>query len=90
MVKAGYSEDFQITENGLELPGKHSNYTPDHINAINSFRFESQSARDDNATLYLIETDDGTRGTLIESHRVANDPRLTKFIKAVAGHNRKN
>jgi hypothetical protein len=83
MVKEGYTEDFQITEQGLESLRKHSNYRPEQIQIVNFFRFEGESDPDDNAILYLIETNDGTKGTLIDAYGVYNDPKVSKFMKDV-------
>jgi ribosomal protein S8 len=83
MVKEGYIEDFQITEQGLESLHKHNKYRPEQIQVVNFFRFEGQSDPDDNAILYVIETDDGTKGTLIDAYGVYNDPKVSRFMKDV-------
>jgi len=49
---------------------------------VNFFRFEGRSNPDDNAILYVIETNDGTKGTLIQNH-VFTDPAATQFMKRV-------
>ena len=83
MVAEGYTEDFQITEQGLLSLHKHSRYKPEQIQVVNFFRFEGQSDPDDNAILYVIETNDGTKGTLIDAYGVYNDPNVSKFMKDV-------
>lgn len=83
MVNEGYTEDFKITEQGLESLQKHSNYLPDQIQVVNFFRFEGESDPDDNAILYVIETNDGTKGTLIDAYGIYNDPKVTRFMKDV-------
>ena len=47
------------------------------------FRFEGESDPDDNAILYVIETTDGLKGTLIDAYGVYNDQRVTQFMKDV-------
>lgn len=83
MVTEGYTEDFQITEQGLQSLHEHKNYNPEQIQVVNFFRFEGPSDPDDNAILYVIETDDGTKGTLIDAFGVYNDPNVSKFMKDV-------
>jgi len=90
MVKEGYTEDFQITEHGLESLHKHNRYRPEQIQILNFFRFEGQSDPDDNAILYVIETNDGTKGTLIDAYGVYNDPKVSKFMRAVDTIKKKN
>jgi pantothenate synthetase len=89
MVKEGYTEDFKITERGLESLNKQKNYSPDQIQIVNFFRFEGMSDPDDNAVLYVIETADGTKGTLIDAYGIYNDTRIGHFIKDVERVQRK-
>jgi len=83
IINEGYTEDFKITEQGLESPNKQKNYKPEQIQIINFFRFEGMSAPDDNAVLYVIETADGTKGTLIDAYGIYNDTRIGRFMKDV-------
>ena len=50
---------------------------------MNFYRFEGESDPDDNAILYIIETNDGTKGTLVDAYGVYNDSRVSQFMKAV-------
>lgn len=83
MLKEGYTENFKVTEQGLESLHNHNNYKPDQIQVVNFFRFEGQSDPDDNAILYVIETNDGTKGTLVDAYGVYNDPKVSSFMKDV-------
>ena len=83
MVTEGYTADFKVTEQGLEAPETDSRYAPEQIQVVNFFRFEGQSDPDDNAILYVIETNDGTKGTLIDAYGVYNDARVAQFMRDV-------
>ncbi|MGZ3839031.1 MAG: hypothetical protein ACXVMS_11665 [Flavisolibacter sp.] len=83
MVREGYTEDFTITEQGLESLQHHLHYTPDKIQVVNFYRFEGESDPGDNAILYIIETSDGTKGTLVDAYGTYNDTKLTRFMKEV-------
>src|ERR1700750_2143781 len=83
MVSDGYTEDFKITDEGLESLHEHKNYTPEQIQVVNFFRFEGESDPDDNAILYVIETNDGIKGTLLDAYGVYNDAQLSQFMKEV-------
>ena len=84
MVKDGYTEDFKITEEGgLEAIQHHKSYNPAEIQVVNFFRFEGESDPDDNAILYVIETADGTKGTLVDAYGVYNDSKLSRFMQDV-------
>lgn len=83
IVTEGYAENFQVTEKGLEALDHPKEYQPEQIQVVNFYRFEGESDPDDNAILYVIETNDGTRGTLIDAYGVYNDPKIARFMKAV-------
>ena len=83
MVNDGYTEDFKVTDDGLKSENKPINYKPDEINVVNYFRFQGESDPDDNAILYVIETSDGTRGTLVDAYGVYNDPKVSNFMEEV-------
>src|SRR5207302_11082637 len=76
MITDGYTEDFKITERGLESLNNQKNYSPEQIRVVNFFRFEGVSDPDDTAVLYVIETADGTKGTLIDAYGIYNDARI--------------
>src|SRR4051812_38517146 len=83
VVTEGYTEDFKITDEGLETQHKPSSYKPEEIQIVNFFRFEGESDPDDNAIMYVIETNDGTKGTLIDEYGVYNDSKVSRFMKDV-------
>ena len=83
IVNDGYTEDFKISDKGLESLQKDRSYKPEQIQVVNFFRFEGESDPDDNAILYVIETADGTKGTLIDAYGIYTDPRIGKFMKDV-------
>ena len=83
MVSDGYEEDFKVTERGLESLQKGKVYKPEQVQVVNFFRFEGMSDPDENAILYVIKTDDGTQGTLIDAYGVYTDANITTFMKEV-------
>ena len=83
IMQEGYTEDFKITEQGLESLNKEKKYAPEQIKIVNFFRFEGMSDPDDNAVLYVIETTDGTKGILIDAYGIYNDVRIGRFLKDV-------
>jgi hypothetical protein len=83
MISDGYEEDYKVTERGLESLQKGKVYKPEQVQIINFFRFEGMSDPDDNAILYVIETDDGGKGTVIDGYGIYNEPRIAGFMKEV-------
>ena len=78
-VDKGYKENFLVTDKGMTSNGKKI-YTPEQVNIVNFYRFEGSSDPDDNSILYVIETDDGTKGTLTDIYGANADTTKTEFI----------
>lgn len=83
MVSDGYVEDFKVSDRGLESLNSGKCYRPEEVQVINFFRFEGMSDPDDNAILYVIRTNDGTKGTLIDGYGVYMDSKLSAFMREV-------
>ena len=81
-VKNGFTENFKF-ENGALATGKDGGYAPADIKITNFYRFEGYSDPDENSILYLIETKDGKRGTLVDAYGAYSDAKLATFIRAV-------
>ena len=84
IIHEGYSMDFRVTDNGLESVQGHQSYSPNDIQVINFFRFEGESDPDDNAILYVIEANDGSKGTLIDSYGTYSDAKVNGFMKDIS------
>jgi hypothetical protein len=80
MKQEGYKEDFQITEEGLHTFDKTKSYQAGQVRIVNFYRFEGESDPGDNTVLYVIETDDGTKGTLVDGYGPYADEHVSKFI----------
>ncbi len=83
LVLDGYTESFQVTDEGLFSPAKNKHYKPEEVRIINFFRFEGASDPSDNSILYAIETADGTKGTLTDAYGPYGDAAVGKFIDQV-------
>lgn len=83
MKSEGFSEDFQVTENGLRTFSNEKTFSPQQVKISNFYRFEGQSDPGDNSVLYVIETDDGTKGTLSDGYGAYADEQVAKFIVEV-------
>lgn len=83
MKEEGFQEDFQITGKGLATFNEKEYYKPDDVRIVNFYRFEGESDPADNSILYVIETHDGKKGTLVDAYGPYSDPRVEKFIVQV-------
>lgn len=80
MKEEGYKEDFQVTPTGLTTYDKRKTYNPDQVRIVNFYRFEGESDPGDNTVLYVMETDDGEKGTLVDGYGAYADADVSKFI----------
>jgi Na+-translocating ferredoxin:NAD+ oxidoreductase RnfG subunit len=67
MIRDGFVNDFSYTDEGLLLEQTKKLYKAEEVKLINTIRFEATSDPADNAVLYMIETNDGYKGTLVDA-----------------------
>lgn len=63
-VTEGYTECFKITSRGLYAISKGRYFRAEQVRVVDTCQFEGQSQLD--STMYILETFDGIKGTLIE------------------------
>lgn len=80
MKEEGYKDDYQVGEKGLHTFDKSKSYNPQQVRIVNFYRFEGESDPGDNTILYVIETDDGGKGTLVDGYGAYADENVSKFI----------
>lgn len=83
-VKNGYQEQFKVGSRGFHTAEEGSKaYAPEEISVINFYRFEGESDPGDNSILYVIETADGKKGTLVDAYGPYADPKVSAFMQQV-------
>jgi hypothetical protein len=89
VVLDGYTDSFKVTKQGLYSTAKDRAYKPENVKVINFYRFEGESDPADNSILYVIETSDGLKGTLVDAYGPYADENVNKFMKEVEDINKK-
>jgi len=89
VVKDGYTHSFKIEDKKLLSSTNDQSYEPDEVKIVNFYRFEGQSDPGDNAIMYVIETTDGSKGTLIDAYGAYADEGVNKFMDQVEEINKK-
>ena len=89
LVSDGYTEDFKVSEMGLLSQQQEKIYQPSEVNIVNFYRFEGASDPADNSIIYVIETSDNIKGTLIDAYGPYADPVVNRFVEEVASINKK-
>lgn len=91
-VLEGYEESFKVESKGLTGSDTFDKkyYPANEIAIDNFYRFEGYSDPSDNAILYLIQTTDGRKGTLIDAYGAYADEKVSKFVKEVEDIHKKD
>jgi hypothetical protein len=87
LVIDGYTEDFKASERGLLALQHERLYEPQQVTVVNFYRFEGASDPADNSILYVIETTDGIKGTLVDAYGPYADVQVQKFMEEVESAN---
>lgn len=90
VVKDGYTDSFKVNRQGLYSCAKDRYFRPEEVKVINFYRFEGQSDPADNTIMYVIETSDGLKGTLIDAYGPYADEAVNTFMKEVEDMQKKN
>ncbi|HRO42791.1 MAG TPA: hypothetical protein PL009_08145 [Flavipsychrobacter sp.] len=83
VVKDGYTDSFKVTRQGLYATSNDKTYKPEEIHVINFYRFEGESDPGDMVIMYVIETNDGVKGTLVDAFGTYSDVSVSAFMKEV-------
>lgn len=63
---AGFTVDFNLERNALSANSNH--YHKDDFEITEVYRYEGDTSPDEEATVYGIESNDGTKGILVTSY----------------------
>jgi hypothetical protein len=83
LTAEGYATQFKAIGKGLKSLSSEKIYRPEEIKITNFYRFEGESDPSDNSILYVIETSEGEKGTLLDGYGVYTDTNITNFVKEV-------
>lgn len=83
LLADGYKEEFTVSNNLLTALSTQKQYKPEDVNIVDFFRFEGQTDPGDSSILYVLETTDKTKGTLVDAYGPDGDVDKTLFIKEI-------
>lgn len=78
----GYTDAFMVGTNGFlrsAMTGR--DYPPAEVCVINTYHFEGSAASGHRAVLYVIETVDDQKGTLVDAGFARADPAVAAFVR---------
>ncbi len=77
----GYTLDFNLKETCLECATSKKQLSPSDFEIVNVIRFEGMTDPSDQAILYVIEGNDGTKGTLVSAYGMYADSISAELVK---------
>ena len=81
LYKRGYTYDFNLQEKQIECKALNATYPPDSFSIVEFYRFEGMSSTDDESVLYVIETKNEIKGTLVDAYGVYSDSLSFEMIQ---------
>ena len=82
-AQEGYKETFRVTNRGLYSVLCSRYYRPEQVSIVRFYRFEGESDPGDNAIMYMLETSDGLKGTLVDAYGAYSDNIAGHFLNEV-------
>jgi len=68
LKKLGYTIDFNLLDDGISCREMDKTWKPGQLNVVKYYRFEGASDPGDNTILFVIETQDGHKGLLLDAY----------------------
>uniref|UniRef100_UPI004049CAF9 phosphoribosylpyrophosphate synthetase n=1 Tax=Fulvivirga sp. TaxID=1931237 RepID=UPI004049CAF9 len=84
LKKEGFKDDFEFSNHSLKRVGHSKPYKVSEVEVVDEFRFEGETNPSDSSILYALKTDDGNKGTLIDSYGPQANMELQNFIRAAS------
>ncbi len=79
----GYSGDFKFKNHRLIHEGTKGAYNSDELLIVEHQRFEGMTNPSDMSILFVLEAEDGTKGTMISGYGIYANMKLIEFLDKV-------
>lgn len=83
LTRRGFAEHLGIVNGELRALESGKAFKPEELMIREYHRFEGVSDPDDMSIVYAIESQSGTRGTLVDAFGVYSNPAVSAFLKDV-------
>lgn len=84
LQKNGWTEDFNLVAEGLESKSLKKKWKAGDLDVVKFYRFEGMTNPGDNTILYLIKTNDGAKGLLVDAYGAYQDEISPEMIKKLS------
>jgi len=83
----GYTANFRVENNKLKSSENDSIFNPEQVKIVAEHRFEGMSNPSDNSILYVMQTNNGLKGTIINAYGPATNLDVHEFIESIPKEN---
>ncbi len=80
----GFTEDFNLIGEGIESKSLKRQWKAGELDVVKFYRFEGMTDPGDNTILYLIETQGGVKGLLVDAYGVDQGEISPEMIKKLS------
>lgn len=77
----GFEGDFVLDRDKLRHTITNERFAPEELHIVEHHRFEGPSNPDDMAVLYLVESDSGIKGTIVDAFGTYSDRELGEILE---------
>ncbi len=86
----GFTDQYRIVEDQLENLDTKNRYHPKDVSILKEHRYEGMSNPSDTSLLYVIETVDGSKGTILANYGANADNAIHEFMNMIPEENIKD
>lgn len=83
LKQLGYSGDFRFKNHRLIHDRTEKAYNSDELRIVEHHRFEGLTNPSDMSILFVLEAEDGTKGTIVSGYGIYADMKLIEFLDQV-------
>jgi|TARA_R110000868_G_scaffold32516_5_gene118264 hypothetical protein len=85
--KKGFTGNYKVEHNNLMDLDTKITYSPKNVNIVAEHRFEGMSNPSDMSILYVLETMDGSKGTVLANYSPSSNLETAEFFKQIPKEN---
>jgi len=86
----GYAASYKVSDNSLMDLETKIKYTPQDVTIVAEHRFEGMSNPSDMSILYVLETSNGSKGTVLANYSPSSNLETAEFFKKIPSENYTN
>jgi len=84
----GYKSNFRVEDNRLIASDDDTKYKPEEVYVVAEHRYEGMSNPSDQSILFVIETENGKKGTIVNAYGPSTDLEVHNFMNSIPDGNK--